>query len=116
VDLASYLIIPHSNGKDTKQTMEFLLFFFFSFFGNGGTILIGVAIRAHLSGSCRVGLWVYDYMGVSTLTQPTCLLNGSRFINSSMTHLLNGLIMLICLSDFIKMEKKKNRINQIELW
>ena len=54
MDLASYLMIPHSNGKDTKQTMD--SYFFFFFFGNRGTILIGVAIRARLSGLCRVDL------------------------------------------------------------
>ena len=50
-------------------------------------------------------------------TNLTCLLNGSRFLNPNTTYLLNGLITSTCLTDFIKMKKKKKKIsiNQIEL-
>ena len=48
-------------------------------------------------------------------TNPTCLLNGSRFFNPNTTHLLNGSVVLTCLLDFIKMKKKKNSINQIDM-
>ena len=74
--------------------------------------VVEVTIRVCVSDSCRVDSWV-SYK--STLT--TCLLNGSRFLNTSTTHLLNGPIVLTCLLDFIKMKKEKEkRINQIELW
>ena len=39
-------------------------------------------------------------------TNLTCLLNESIFLNPNIIYLLNGSIVLTCLSDFIKMEKK----------
>ena len=42
-----------------------------------------------------------------TDTNPTRLLNGSGFLNPNVTYILNGLVVLICLSNFIKMKKKK---------
>ena len=39
-------------------------------------------------------------------TNPTRLLNGLRFLNPNMIHLLNRSIVLTFLSDFIKMKKK----------
>ena len=44
-----------------------------------------------------------------------CLLNGSRFLNLNMTCLLNGSIVSTYLSNFIKMKKKKNSVNQMNL-
>ena len=49
----------------------------------------------------------HDYPTIWINTNPTCLLNGSRFLNRNTTHLLNGSIVLTCLLDFIK-KKKKN--------
>ena len=39
-------------------------------------------------------------------TNPICLLNELRFLNSNTTYLLNELVKSPCLSDFIKIEKK----------
>ena len=47
---------------------------------------------------------VYPIIWVNT--NPTCLLTGSRFLNSNITHLLNELVVSTCLLDFIKMKKK----------
>ena len=56
---------------------------------------------------CRVHVVsTYDYPTIWVNTNPTCLLNESRFFNSNKIHLLNGLVVLTCLSDFIKMKKK----------
>ena len=56
---------------------------------------------------CQVRVMsTHDYPTIWINTNPTCLLNRSRFINRNTTHLLNGSIVLTCLSDFIK--KKKN--------
>ena len=67
-------------------------------------------ILANRSGnSC---LWVkfvlYQLMNptIWVKTNLTCLLNGSKFLNLNTTYLLNELVMLTCLSDFIKMKKK----------
>ena len=46
----------------------------------------------------RLTIWVN--------TNPICLLNELRFLNSNTTHLLNELVKSSCLSDFIKIEKK----------
>ena len=47
----------------------------------------------------------HTYLTIWVNTNPACLLNGSRFLNPNMTHLLNGSIVSTCLSDFIKMKK-----------
>ena len=39
-------------------------------------------------------------------TNPICLLNELRFLNSNTIHLLNELVKSPCLLDFIKIEKK----------
>ena len=49
----------------------------------------------------------YEYPIIWVNTNSICLLNGLRFFNPNMTHLLNGLIVSTYLSDFIKMKKKK---------
>ena len=50
----------------------------------------------------------HEYLTIYVNINLTCLLNGSRFFDPNMIHLLNGLVVLTCLSDFIKMKKKKN--------
>ena len=58
--------------------------------------------------TCRVCVMsTYEYPTILINTNPTCLLNGSRFLNPNMNHLLNGLVVSTYLSDFIKMKKKK---------
>ena len=52
----------------------------------------------------------YEYLTIWVNLNLTCLLNGLEFLNSNTTYLLNGSIVLTCLSDFIKMKKKKNLI------
>ena len=47
----------------------------------------------------------HDYSTIWINTNPTCLLNGSRFLNRNTTHLLNWSIVLTCLSDFIQKKK-----------
>ena len=52
---------------------------------------------------------------------PSCLLNGSEFLNPNIIHLLNRVVVSTCLLDFIKMKKKKKKknpnfsINQIDM-
>ena len=48
----------------------------------------------------------HEYPTIWVNTNPTCLLNGLRFLNPNMTYLLNGLVVSTCLSNFIKMKKK----------
>ena len=50
----------------------------------------------------------HEYPTIRINTNPTYLLNGSRFFNPNMTHLLNRLAVSTYLSDFIKMKRKKN--------
>ena len=57
---------------------------------------------------------IYEYLTIWVNTNPMCLLNGLRFLNPNMTHLLNGLVVSTCLLDFIK-TRKKNSINQIDM-
>ena len=73
---------------------------------------------------CRVCVVsTHKYSTISTIwvnTNPTHLLNGSRFINPNTTCLLKKLVMLTRFSDFIKAKKKKKNIyiyniNQIDL-
>ena len=57
-------------------------------------------------GGC-VMCWVrvmstHEYSIISVNTNPTCLLNGLRFLNFNMTCLLNRLVLSTRLSDFIK--------------
>ena len=57
--------------------------------------------------ACRVCIVsTYKYLTIYVNTNPTCLLNELRFLNPNMTHLLNGLVVSIYLSDFIKIKKK----------
>ena len=55
----------------------------------------------------------HKYPAIWVNTNPTCSLNELRFLNPNMTHLLNGLVISTCLSDFI--QKKKIIINQIDM-
>ena len=48
----------------------------------------------------------HKYLTIYVNTNPTCLLNELRFLNPNTTHLLNGLVVSIYLSDFIKIKKK----------
>ena len=62
----------------------------------------------------------YEYSTIwSVNPSPSCLLNGLEFLNSNITHLLNGLVVSTYLLDFIKMKKKKKNpnfsINQIDM-
>ena len=52
----------------------------------------------------------YEYPIIWVNTNSICLLNGLRFFNPNMTHLLNGSIVSTCLSNFIKMKKKKKLV------
>jgi len=62
-------------------------------------LMVGVAIRI----TCEVRVMsIHEYSTIWVNTNLTYLLNGSRFFNPSITHLLNKLIVLTCLSDFIK--------------
>ena len=73
-----------------------------------------MAIHVRVSGSCHIDSHRYSTIWVNS--NPTCLLNGSGFFNPNTTYLLNGLVVLTCLSDFIKMKKKEKTnfsINQI---
>ena len=55
---------------------------------------------------CQVRvMFTHDYPTIGINTNPTCLLNGSRFLNRNTTHLLNWSIVLTCLSDFIQKKK-----------
>ena len=54
----------------------------------------------------------YERLTIWVNTNPICLLNELRFLNSNTTHLLNELVKSPCLSDFIKIEKKKLRKNK----
>ena len=56
----------------------------------------------------------HEYTTIWVNTDPTCLLNKSRFLNLNMTYLLNGLIVSTCLSDFIKMKKQTNKYLNIK--
>ena len=57
--------------------------------------------------ACRVRVVSsHEYSTTQVNTNPTCLLNGSRFLNPNPTHLLNGSVVSTCLVDFIKMKKK----------
>ena len=56
---------------------------------------------------CRVRfVSTHEYSAIQINTNPTCLLNRSRFLNPNMTRLLNGSIVSTCLLDFIEMKKK----------
>ena len=58
---------------------------------------------------CRVHVVsTNEYLTIWVNFNLTCLLNRSKFLNSNTTHLLNGLVMSTCLSDFIK-TKRKNK-------
>ena len=90
----------------------------FLFFSSTSHFLLLVSIRDDNSCSrvvfvlCQpISIQLYG----STYTNPICLLNGSRFLNPNTIHLLNGLIMLTYLLDFIKMKKKlwKNKKKKI---
>ena len=48
----------------------------------------------------------HEYSTIWVNTNPTCLLNRSKFLNPNMTYLLNGSIVSTCLSYFMKMKKK----------
>ena len=62
---------------------------------------------------CRVRVVsTHEYPTIYVNTNPTYLLNGSRFLNPNTTHLLNESVVSTCLSDFIK---KKISINQIDM-
>ena len=56
-----------------------------------------------------------EYSTIWVNTNPTCLLNRSKFLNFNTTCLLNESVVSIHLSDFIKVKKKKNSINEIDL-
>ena len=57
--------------------------------------------------ACRVYVVsTHEYPTIWVNINPTCLLNGSRFLNPNPTHLLNGSVVSTCLVDFIKMKKK----------
>ena len=59
--------------------------------------------------ACRVHVVsTHEYPTIWVNINPTCLLNGSKFLKPNMTHLLNGSVMSTCLLDVIKMKKKKN--------
>ena len=47
----------------------------------------------------------HEYPIIWVNINPTCLLNGSRFLNPNTINLLNGSVVLTCLLDFIKMKK-----------
>ena len=59
---------------------------------------------------CRVCVVsTHKYSTISTIwvnTNPTHLLNRFKFLNSNTTCLLNRLVVLTCLSDFVKVKKK----------
>ena len=58
---------------------------------------------------CRVHVVsTNEYLTIWVNFNLTCLLNRSKFLNSNTTHLLNGLVVSTCLSDFIK-TKRKNK-------
>ena len=59
----------------------------------------------------------HKYSTIWVNPNPTCLLNGSGILNPNTIHLLNELVVLTCLSDFIKMKRKKTNfsINQIDM-
>ena len=66
--------------------------------------------------ACQVRVMsIHDYLTIWVNTNSTYLLNESRFLNPNTTYLLNGLVMSTYLSDFIKMKRKKNSINQIDM-
>ena len=73
-----------------------------------------MTIHVHVSGLCHV-VSTHEYSIIWVNINPICLLNRSRFLNPSMTHLLNESVVSNCLLDFIKMKKKKNSINQIDM-
>ena len=54
----------------------------------------------------------HEYLVIWVNTNPTCLLNGSRFLNPNTNNLLNGSIVLTCLLDIIKMKRKKFKKKQ----
>ena len=57
--------------------------------------------------ACRVHVVsTHKYPTIWININPTCLLNGSKFLKPNMTHLLNGLVMSTCLLNVIKMKKK----------
>ena len=49
----------------------------------------------------------HKYLTIWVNPNLTCLLNRLRFLNPNTTHLLNGSVILTCLSYFIKMKKNK---------
>ena len=58
--------------------------------------------------ACRVHVVsTHEYPTIWVNINPTCLLNGSKFLKPNMTHLLNGSVMSTCLLNVIKMKKKK---------
>ena len=60
--------------------------------------------------ACQVHIMsTHEYLTIWVNTNPTCLLNGSRFLNPNTTYLLKKSVMLTCLSNFIKMKKKTNK-------
>ena len=56
-------------------------------------------------------VFTYEYPTIWVNTNPTCLLNKSRFIDSNTTHLLNGSVFI----KFYQNEKKNNNTNQIDM-
>jgi len=56
---------------------------------------------------CRVHVvLIHEYSTIWVDTNPIRLLNGLRFLNPNTTFLLNGLVVLTHLLDFIKTKKK----------
>ena len=56
-----------------------------------------MAIHIHMSSLCHVN----SYLTIWVNTNPTCLLNGG-FLNPNTTYLLNLLVVLTHISNFIK--------------